>query len=183
MVEQQSGDADLISNILQNVNNAQPDRPKEQQPELDPNVIAEMKDVFSLFDFKNDGTIATEDLGTVLRGLGHNLTEEQIGDYINENDHDGSKLDFPTFYSIVAKNQEDMRGPSTVEEVEEYFEPFDMYKDGEIMVEDFVNMLRQMGEPLTPDDVHHLLREIHIDGDNKVNIRGFIRHMFETSTL
>jgi len=179
---QPQSDADFINNIIANVN-ATPAavKPKKDEVALDPHVVSDMKDVFSLFDFKSDGTCATEDLGTVLRGLGYNLTEEQISDFINENDHDGSgKLDFATFYSIVAQNQP-MRPASTLEEVEGFFEPFDLYHDGKIRAEDFVNLLQEMGEPLTAEDIHHLLREISIDGDNHVDFRAFARHMFETS--
>jgi calmodulin len=182
--EQQGDDEDFISNIIANVNATTGTiKPKKPVTELAPTVVAEMKDVFSLFDFNNDGTIATEDLGTVLRGLGQNLTEAQISDFINENDHDGSgSLDFACFFSIVAGNQP-MRPASTLEEVEEYFEPFDLYKDGLMNAEDFIIMLKEMGEPLTNDDVEHLLREIEIDGDNKIDFRAFVRHMFETSAL
>lgn len=182
--EDGNGDADLIANILANVNaTAGVVKPKKASVQLDPHVVGEMKDVFSLFDFKNDGTCATEDLGTVLRGLGYNLTEEQVSDFINENDHDGSgKLDFATFYSIVAQNQP-MRKASTLEEVEGFFEPFDLHNNGLMRAEDFVNMLSEMGEPLTAEDIHHLLREITIDGDNLVDFRAFARHMFETSAL
>lgn len=182
--DQQQSDADFINNIIANVNATSGIiKPKKPLIELNPQMVAEMKDVFSLFDFKNDGTIATEDLGTVLRGLGKNLTEEEISDFINENDHDGSgKLDFACFYQIVSEN-EPMRTSSSLEEVENFFEPFDLYRDGLMMAEDFVRMLKEMGEPLTDEDVHHLLREIEIDGDNKINYRSFVRHMFETSAL
>lgn len=53
---------------------------------------------------------------------------------------------------------------------------------GLISVDDFVVMLREMGEPLTHDDVQHLLQEIEIDGDNKINIKEFVQHMSRTST-
>lgn len=181
---QAKADEDLIASIISNVNATSGTVvPRKPLLELNPQVVAEMKDVFSLFDFKNDGTIATEDLGTVLRGLGKNLTEEQISDFINENDHDGSgKLDFSCFYRIFSEN-EPMPEASTLEEVEEFFEPFDLYRDGKMMAEDFVHMLKGMGEPLTTEDVNHLLREIEIDGDNRIDYRDFVRHMFETSAL
>lgn len=149
--------------------------------ELDPDFAAEMKDTFSLFDFDSTGQISTGELGTVLRGLGYNLTEKEIGDFINENDHNGSgKLDFPTFYSIVANNQP-MRQAFTEDEVLDHFEVYDIYNDGYIQAADLVYLLRELGEPLTVDDVTYLLREITIDGDKRVNIEDLVSHMFETS--
>lgn len=52
---------------------------------------------------------------------------------------------------------------------------------GFIPVVDLVHLLRNLGEPLTRDDVDHLLQEIYIDGDNKVNIKDLVQHMFRTS--
>ena len=46
--------------------------------------IAEFKEAFSLFDKDGDGTIATKELGTVMRSLGQNPTEAELQDMINE---------------------------------------------------------------------------------------------------
>lgn len=51
--------------------------------------IAEYKEAFSLFDKDGDGTINTSELGTVMRSLGQNPTEDEIQDMINEVDGDG----------------------------------------------------------------------------------------------
>jgi Ca2+-binding EF-hand superfamily protein len=148
---------------------------------LDEETLAEMKDVFSLFDFEKNGTILAEDLGTALRGLGFNLTEEQIGDYVNENDSNGSGiLDFNKFHSIVVNNQP-MRGPSSEEEMIKHFDVFDIYRDGKVDAADLVYLLRELGEPLTMEDVNALLQEITIDGDKQVDIRDFVRHIVQTS--
>ena len=40
--------------------------------------IAEFKDAFSLFDKDGDGTITAKDLGTVIKSLGQNPTEEEL---------------------------------------------------------------------------------------------------------
>jgi Ca2+-binding EF-hand superfamily protein len=55
-----------------------------KEPTIDEDTVVEMKEVFALFDSELDGTIQTEDLGTALRGLGFNLGEDQISDFIND---------------------------------------------------------------------------------------------------
>lgn len=54
--------------------------------------VSEFKEAFSLFDKDGDGTITTKELGTVMRSLGHNPTEAELQDMINEVDADGTKF-------------------------------------------------------------------------------------------
>lgn len=42
-------------------------------------------------------------------------------------------------------------------------------------------MLHKMGEPLPLEDINNLLTEISIDGDQMIDIRGFVQHMLDTS--
>lgn len=46
--------------------------------------IAEFKEAFAMFDLDGDGTIDSDELGTVMRSLGHQPTEEEIEDMIRE---------------------------------------------------------------------------------------------------
>lgn len=40
--------------------------------------VVELKEVFKLFDQDGDGTITTKELGTVMRSLGQNPTEQEL---------------------------------------------------------------------------------------------------------
>merc|ERR1712136_559246 len=54
------------------------------------------------------GTMATKDLGTVMRSLGQNPTETELQDMINEVDADGNgTIDFPEFLSLQARKMKD----------------------------------------------------------------------------
>jgi len=46
--------------------------------------IAEFKEAFALFDKDGDGTIDSDELGSVMRSLGHQPTEAEVQDMINE---------------------------------------------------------------------------------------------------
>ena len=46
--------------------------------------VAEFKEVFSLFDRDQDGSITSKELETVMRSLGQNPTEAELQDMINE---------------------------------------------------------------------------------------------------
>jgi calmodulin len=130
------------------------------------------------------GTIHTDDLGAVLRSLGRNLTEAQVNSYTNEHDNDGGNtIDFGVFHSIMCRHEHEMPGPCDYNETLEAFAAFDLYKDGTLSAADFVHMLREMGEPLTEQDVNQLLKEVAIDGDQRINIQAFVSHMFESSLV
>ena len=81
----------------------------------------------------------------------------------------------------MSKHQHTMPGPSSIESMLAYFNIFDTDRSGKLPAWYFVSILRGMGEPLTRDDVDHLLREIRVDGDNLIEIEEFVRHMFDTS--
>jgi Ca2+-binding EF-hand superfamily protein len=51
--------------------------------------FTEFKEAFRLFDKDGDGKITTKELGTVIKSLGHNPTEAELQDMINEVDADG----------------------------------------------------------------------------------------------
>lgn len=117
----------------------------------------------------------------MLRGLGKNLTEREVGDFINLYDKDGSgKLDFPSFYTIMARHGP-MRPPPAEDEVLEHFRVFDTYANGKISCPDLVGMLLTTGEPMTREDAENLVKEIEIDGDNMIDIKEFVRYMYDTS--
>lgn len=52
--------------------------------------VAEFKEAFSFFDKDGDGTISVKELGTVMRSLGENPTDDELMDMINEVDADGT---------------------------------------------------------------------------------------------
>ena len=50
---------------------------------------AEFREAFSLFDEDGGGSITNQELGTVMRSLGQNPTDEELADMIAEVDVDG----------------------------------------------------------------------------------------------
>ncbi len=46
--------------------------------------IAEFKDAFVVYDKDGDGTMSVKELGSVMRSLGQNPTEQALQDMINE---------------------------------------------------------------------------------------------------
>ncbi|KAK2497743.1 hypothetical protein MC885_007895 [Smutsia gigantea] len=90
--------------------------------------VAEIREAFSLFDKDGDGTITTQELGTIMRSLGQNPTEAELRGMVGEIDHDSSgTVDFPEFLGMMAKQ---MQGRDSEEEVHEAFRTFDKHDNG-----------------------------------------------------
>merc|ERR1711976_86789 len=70
--------------------------------------IGEFREAFSLFDKDGDGTITTKELGTVMRSLGQNPSEDELQDMVNEVDIDGNgEIDFEEFLQMMAKKMKE----------------------------------------------------------------------------
>ncbi|ELW54873.1 F-box only protein 47 [Tupaia chinensis] len=124
--------------------------------------IAEFKEAFSLFDKDGDGTITTEELGTVMRSLGQNPTEAELQDMINEVDADGNgTIDFPEFLTMMARK---MKDTDSEEEIREAFHVFDKDGNGYISAAELLHVMTNLGEKLTDEEVDEMIREADIDG-------------------
>jgi len=137
--------------------------------------IAEFKEAFSLFDQDGNGTIATEELGAVMRSLGQNPTEAEPQDMINEVDADGNgTIDFPEFLSLTARK---MRDTDTEEELIEAFKVFDRDGNGLISEAELRHVMTNLGEKLTDEEVHEMIHEADVDGDGQINYEEFVKVM------
>ena len=52
-------------------------------------MIAEIREIFSLFDKDADGFVQTSDLGTIVRGLNFNPSETEVAEMIRDVDPEG----------------------------------------------------------------------------------------------
>ena len=102
MIEGEDG-----SNILENLTDEQ---------------IAEFKEAFQIFDKEGDGSITTKELGTVMRSLGQNPSDDEIRQMIIDVDEDNSEtIDFKEFLGLMAKK---MKENDSEDELIEAFKMF-----------------------------------------------------------
>lgn len=137
--------------------------------------IAEFKEAFSLFDQDGDGTITAVELGTIMQSLGQNPTQAELQDMINEVDADGNgSIDFPEFLTMMAKKMKDI---DSVHEIKEAFRVFDKEGKGYISAAELRNVMTNLGEKLTDEEVDEMIREADIDGDGQINYEEFVQIM------
>ncbi|GLJ54714.1 hypothetical protein SUGI_1175330 [Cryptomeria japonica] len=137
--------------------------------------IAEFKEAFGLFDKDGDGSITTNELGTVMRSLGQNPTEAELRDMISEVDADGNgTIDFPEFLNLMARK---MKDTDSEEELKEAFKVFDKDQNGFISAAELGHVMANLGEKLTPQEIEEMIKEADTDGDGQVNYEEFVRMM------
>ena len=65
---------------------------------MKPEEVEQYREAFSLFDKNGDGTVSTNELGTIMRSLGQTPTEAELRDIIANVDKNGKeKLFIPSF--------------------------------------------------------------------------------------
>ncbi|XP_059317942.1 calmodulin-3-like [Lycium ferocissimum] len=142
---------------------------------LNEDQIVEFQEAFSLFDKDGDGCITVEELGTVIRSLDQNPTEEELQDMVNEVDADGNgTIEFTEFLNLMAKK---MRETDGEEEFKEAFKVFDKDQNGYISATELRHVMINLGEKLTDEEVEQMIREADLDGDGQVNFNEFVKMM------
>lgn len=148
--------------------------------ELSPEELSNLKEAFSIFDKDGDGTITAKELGTVMRSLGQNPTDQELDDMVKEIDVDGNgEIDFEEFVTLMTRKMEDTE---TEDIIIEAFQMFDKEGDGVVSSEQLRNIMTNHGEKLTDEEVDEMMREADIvfgDFDYKKFIREIMKVKME----
>ena len=137
-----------------------------------------LMDIFLLtcfIDKDGNATIATEELGTLMRSLGSNPTNAELADLINEVDFDGKgSIDFPAFLTMMAKRIKDY---DSEEEVLDAFRVFDKDGNGHMLAADLKHLMISIGERVSDEELDEMIRAANIDDDGRINYQEFVKMM------
>ncbi|XP_070555166.1 calmodulin-like isoform X2 [Ptychodera flava] len=132
--------------------------------------LNELKDVFSLFDKDTDGAITVRELETILRIMGPLITEHEIQEIIRnrkdsvtvESDH----VDFPEFLTIMASR---MTGEDNSQsDATKAVHVFQKDRRGFVKTSEVRNILTQVGEKLTDDEIQEFISELDTNNDGLI---------------
>ncbi|XP_045186088.2 calmodulin-A-like isoform X2 [Mercenaria mercenaria] len=135
-----------------------------------PKKLKEFRLRFNVYDQDDDGIITVNELLTVLREMGQNVTKADLKEMMRAVEL-GSKHDihFDEFLMMVANKE---ACEENVQEVKEAFKVFDNGK-GYISVRDLRTIMLSMGERLTDEEVDEMIQEATVK-DGNIKISDFI---------
>ncbi|KAL5008516.1 hypothetical protein ScPMuIL_014097 [Solemya velum] len=138
--------------------------------------VQEYREAFRMYDKDRDGIIATQKLGTVLRALGHNPTELEIQEMIDEVDSEGTGfVDFESFLDVVTSRDIDDEDHEVA--LREAFKMFDRDGNGFIDADELRICMMNLGEKLTKEEVEEMIKEVDIDFDGRMDYEEFVKLM------
>ncbi|XP_072387179.1 troponin C, isoallergen Bla g 6.0201-like isoform X2 [Diabrotica undecimpunctata] len=143
--------------------------------ELDREQIIMLKSTFDAFDIERKGYIEADMIGTIIEMLGTRVTAADL-DIIDEIDEDGNgEVSFEEFANLAAKFmvEEDEDTEAIQLELKGAFRLYDKEGNGFITIEVLREILRELDEKLTEDDLDNMIDEIDADGSGTVDWEEF----------
>ena len=135
--------------------------------------INQFRYFFDLFDKDSSGSITTKELGTIMRNLGQNPSEEELKQMIREVDLNGDgTIDFKEFLCLMLKKMDDS---DIDDELETAFKAFDLDKDGYITPHELRNGMLNLGEEYSPEEAEEMIKEGDLDNDGRIDYEEFMK--------
>lgn len=137
--------------------------------------VAEFKEAFSLFDKNGDGSITTGELGTVMRHLGQDPSEEELTEMINKIDVDGDgTIDFEEYLQMMCMQ---MKTRDSEDEILSAMRRmFDTENTGYISQEQLKIILMGLEEDVTDAEIKEIQDEVDVGG-GMIDYALFVRMM------
>ncbi|XP_015602338.1 troponin C [Cephus cinctus] len=141
--------------------------------------IAHLKMAFDAFDHEKKGCISTDMIGTILGMLGHELMEDTLTEIIAEVDTAGTgELRFEEFCMLASRFlEEDQDTEAMEQELREAFRLYDKEGNGYITTDVFRDILHELDDKLSPEELDMMIEEIDADGSGTLDFEEFMEVM------
>ena len=152
---------------------------------LENDEIKVLKICFNMFDVKDQGFLSSEDLDDILRGMGFRPSKEELKDILEEIDEDGSgEIEFAEFCQLCAKFLVEEPDEDTMKaELKEAFRIYDKNSNGYITTDQLREIISELDQRLTPEDLDGIIEEIDEDGSGTMDFDEFCQMMMTKWSL
>ncbi|KAJ8981985.1 hypothetical protein NQ317_013637 [Molorchus minor] len=144
--------------------------------ELEKEQISMLKSTFDAFDVEKKGYIEADMIGTIMDMLGTHVLADELDGIISEIDEDGNgEVSFEEFANLAARFlvEEDEDTDAIQTELKGAFRLYDRDGNGFITIEVLREILRELDDNLTEDDLDNMVDEIDTDGSGTVDWEEF----------
>jgi len=131
----------------------------------------QIEECFTLFDAKKQGYLEKDQLGTVLRALGKNPTEKELKEILAEVGN--NKIDLNQVKTIYKTKK--LKTPYDQDkEMRDAFKALDKENNGQIQEAELRQILGNLGDALTTQEVNALMREVKVDANGGIDYNSFV---------
>ncbi|RZB84942.1 EF-hand 7 domain containing protein [Asbolus verrucosus] len=146
--------------------------------DLSKDQIALLQKAFDTFDVEKKGSIGTVMVGTILSMLGIHTTEKMLAEIIAEVDADGSgELEFEEFITLASRFMAEEDAEAMQSELKEAFRLYDKEGNGYITTSTLKEILKELDDKLTSEELDGIIAEIDTDGSGTVDYDEFMEVM------
>ncbi|XP_039954892.1 troponin C isoform X1 [Bactrocera neohumeralis] len=146
--------------------------------DLTPEQIAVLQKAFNSFDHQKCGSISTEMVADILRLMGQPFDKKILEELIDEVDEDKSgRLEFEEFVQLAAKFIVEEDDEAMQKELREAFRLYDKQGNGYIPTSCLREILRELDDQLTNEELDIMIEEIDSDGSGTVDFDEFMEMM------
>ncbi|GBP55687.1 Troponin C, isoform 3 [Eumeta japonica] len=132
-----------------------------------------LRKAFDGFDHNRSGSIPCDFVADILRMMGQPFNKGILEELIEEVDADKSgRLEFPEFVTLAAKFIVEEDAEAMQKELREAFRLYDKEGNGYIPTTSLREILRELDEQLTDEELDGLIQEIDTDGSGTVDFDG-----------
>jgi len=134
--------------------------------------VAELKEVFMLFDRDEDGVLSFQELQLVMKSMGQRPSEEDLLENVREvsEDYIYDTIEFNEFLQMMSKKQESQH---TRTDLKSAFRIFDEDDDGCIHAGDLVDVLTTFGDKFTKSEAKKLVQTANKRDGGLVDYEAF----------
>ncbi|KAI8833611.1 Dynein regulatory complex protein 8 [Chytriomyces hyalinus] len=152
--------------------------PQTPETNLDPNLVRKIKSAFDVFDQANNGTCDAREIGTVIRSLGINPSEENLRIWVKEMEEEEPTgyIHYNKFFRVCASMIFSTSAAIRNDEEEIYraFQALDSERKGFLEPEVLRRYMLTEGEPFSGEEMEEMLAACTDPTDNRVYYEDFV---------
>ena len=141
--------------------------------DLPKNKTDEYKKVFQIHSNGPDGYVNTSELSNIFKSINIDASDEELKEIIKKLDLEEKKqINYEEFLSLINQGDKDI---DEEEEVLNAFKVFDKDGNGLININELKNIMLNIGNNWSENEINELLRDADIDMDGYINYEEFVR--------